>query len=276
MAPTATWADPPGDWPALTAGVDWSIRVETADGVVLADHQPELILKTASVGKIFLLVEVARRLEAGELDPGLTVSWEDQELIADSGLWYLLDQRELGVEDVCRLVGAFSDNLATNVLVRLVGIDAVRAMSTALGCRRSALLDRVRDPRRPEDPPTLSVGSADELTRVMIMLHRGTAVSAAVSARVLRWLAAGADLSMVAAAFGFDPLAHAEVDRGMRLINKTGTISTARIDIGVVTGPAATVGYAVLANWPAGTDPRDDVLATMAAIGARIRAAVSA
>ncbi len=84
----------------------------------------------------------------------------------------------------------------------------------------------------------------------MARLHRGDIVSPEVSARVLRWVAANADLSMVASAFGLDPLAHAEPDRGITLINKTGTISTVRADVGVVSGPAAEVAYAVLASWP--------------------------
>lgn len=91
---------------------------------------------------------------------------------------------------------------------------------------------------------------------------------------MLRWLAARSDLSMVAAAFDLDPLAHAEPDRGITLIDKTGTIGTARIDVGIVTGPAAQIAYAVLANWAVEKDPRDEVLAAMREIGRRIRHAV--
>ena len=54
-------------------------------------------------------------------------------------------------------------------------------------------------------------------------------------------------------------------------MNKTGTISTARADVGIVTGPDAAVAYAVLAEWDEGRDPRDQVLADMAAIGHLIR-----
>jgi beta-lactamase class A len=175
------------------------------------------------------------------------------------------------VLDLCVLVGAFSDNLATNVLVRRVGIEAVQRRSRELGCPRSALLDRVRLARGPEHPPTLSVGSAGELADLMSRLHQGSVVSATASRRVQRWLAANADLSMVAAAFDLDPLAHAEADRGITLVNKTGTISTARADIGVVGGSTGTVAYAVLASWDDDLDPRDDVLATMRCIGRAIR-----
>jgi beta-lactamase class A len=76
---------------------------------------------------------------------------------------------------------------------------------------------------------------------------------------------------MVASAFDLDPLAHVDADRGIHLANKTGTIDTARADVGVVEGPAATVAYAVLASWRDGEDLRDAVLRDMNRIGRLIR-----
>lgn len=267
----------PTPWtlPDLPAAARWSVVVrDVGDDAVLAAAQPDQLQLTASIGKLFLLVEVAVRLAEGALDPEEPLTWAEEEHVADSGIWYLMDRRTLGVRDLCVLVGAFSDNLATNVLLRRVGLTAVQARAVALGCTRSTLLDRVRRHRTPADPPTLSVGTAAELSAVLVALHRGVVVSPAVSAQVLAWLAAGADLSMVAAAFDLDPLAHAEPDRGVTLVNKTGTISTARGDVGVVSGPAATLAYAVLATWPEQADPRDAVLAAMRAVGQQLRSAV--
>lgn len=259
------------------AEAEWSVCIRDADDDrVLLSHRPERLLRTASIGKIFLLAEVAHRWEAGRLDPDEPLGWNEGEWVADSGIWYQLRSRSLPVADLCLLVGAVSDNLATNVLLRRVGIESVRAMAVRLGCRESALLDRVRDGRGPQDPPTLSVGRADELSALLGRLHRGEVLGRAVADRVLGWLAAGTDLSMVAAAFGLDPLAHTEPDRGVVLINKTGTIDTARIDIGLVARAGRTLAYAAAANWtgegpvPAGSDPRDWVLAAMSELGRAI------
>ena len=245
---------------------------------VLSAVSADRVLRTASIGKLFLLIEVARAADAGELDLGEVVGRTSDDAVADSGLWHLMSRDAFTIDDLCWLVGGFSDNLATNVLVRRIGISAVGATSESLGFVRSALLDRVRDDRSPADPWTLSAGNADELSDLMARLRRGDIVSASVSSRVLRWVAANADLSMVAAAFGLDPLAHAEPDRGVTLANKTGTISTVRGDVGVVSGPAGAVAYAVLASWSGGAadDPRDRVLAEMAAIGATIRTHIGA
>lgn len=250
----------------------WSIRVvDATSGDLLLDHDADRQLRTASVGKIFLLIEAARQLADGRLDGAERLSWREDELVADSGLWHRLGQRELCVADVCTLVGAVSDNLATNVLVRRLGLDAPARTARDLGCRRTALLDRIRTERGPGVPPTTSVGTAAELSGLLVRLHRGEVYGAEVSSRVRGWLAGNTDLSMVAAAFDLDPLAHAEPDRGVALANKTGTISTARIDVGLVSGPAGAVAYAVGANWDDDADPRDAVLATMRAIGALIR-----
>jgi beta-lactamase class A len=172
------------------------------------------------------------------------------------------------------LVGAVSDNLATSVLLRLVGVPAVAVTTRALGYRDSAVLDRVRDDRGPQHQPTLSVGTAAELADLMRRLHQGHVMDPEVSRTVRSWLAANTDLSMVSSAFDLDPLAHAEPDRRIGLVNKTGTIASVRADVGAVEGPTATVAYAVLANWSPGEDRRDNVLADMRRIGWAIRAHV--
>ncbi len=251
---------------------------DAATSEVLAAEEPDLVLRTASIGKLFLLIEIARQASAGELDLGEELTRSDDDAVADSGLWYLMQRDTFTIDDLCWLIGGFSDNLATNVLVRRIGIEAVTATSTSLGFVRSALIDRVRDDRGLDDPWTLSSGAADELSDLMARLHRGEIVSPEVSARVLGWIAANTDLSMVASAFGLDPLAHTDPDRGVTLVNKTGTISTVRADVGVAATSAAAVAYAVVASWPddAARDPRDRVLADMAAIGAAIRSYIGA
>lgn len=260
--------------PDLNPDADWSIVLLDAgsDTATLWEHRGTDVLDTASIAKVFLLVEAAAMIESGELSPTERLDRSSGPAVADSGLWYLLDADSFTVRDTCTLVGAFSDNLATNVLISRVGLNRVQAATRQLGWTDSVLLDYVRDERTPDQPRTLSRGSAADLADLMSRLHRGRVVSSAVSTTVLDWLAADADLSMVAAAFGLDPLAHRESDRGLTLRNKTGTIESARGDIGVVTGPRRTVAYAVLANWDADRcDPRDEVLAGMREIGSWIR-----
>ena len=203
-----------------------------------------IVLPTASVGKILLLIEVSARLS--EQGPALEMlDKTSKDLVGDSGLWRHLHARSLPLADIATLVGATSDNLATNVLLREVGLEAVRERTEGLGLMRTALLDLVRDTRGPDDAPQLSVGSTAELAWLFGALARGKVVDSLTSSRVLGWLSLNTDLSMVASAFGVDPLSHRGVDHGLQLVNKTGTDLGVRSEVGILRGPRRGVAYAV-------------------------------
>jgi beta-lactamase class A len=260
--------------PWLPNTATWSARItDLTTGETLWEHDSGRVLKTASVGKVFLLAEVARRFEDGTLDPDEVVVATVEDQVADSGILYLLRQQDQRIEDLCLLIGAVSDNMATNILLRRIGLEVVQRATRELGFTESGLRDRVRLDRPKDDPLTLSVGHAAELCEFVARLDAGTIHSAAVSERVRRWLGVNTDLSMVAHAFGLDPLAHADADHGFELWNKTGTISDGRIDVGCVrhTASGHKVAYAVLANWAWGADHRDPVLAVMQRIGREVR-----
>lgn len=204
-----------------------------------------IVLPTASVGKILLLIEVSARLSEHAVPALEVLDKTPKDAVGDSGLWRHLQARSLPLADVATLVGATSDNLATNVLLREVGLDAVRARTEGLGLLRTALLDLVRDTRGPDDAPQLSVGSTAELSWLFAALARGQVVDALTSSRVLGWLSLNTDLSMVASAFGVDPLSHRGVDHGLQLVNKTGTDAGVRSEVGILRGPRRGVAYAV-------------------------------
>jgi beta-lactamase class A len=255
-------------------GAQWSISVADLDtGAPLGELDPDACLSTASVGKLLALIELAERVGQGEADLRTLVTRTAQDRVADSGLWQHLAIDELPLADVAMLIGTVSDNLATNVLLRYLGLGSVQRRASLLGLSAVQLHDRVRDDRTPDDPPRLSSGSARELAGLMRRL-----VSDGPDL-VLAWLRPGTDLSMVASAFSLDPLAHVLEDRGVRVINKTGTNRGVRADVGIVAGPARRLAYAVLVNWtePATPDDRsrDRVLDAMRDIGTALRATVA-
>ncbi len=255
---------------ATTPGVRWSITV-TGRPEAEAAHEPDRVLRTASIGKILLLAETARRFGDGTLDPAEPLRRTPDLTVGDSGLWQHLTVDTLPAADVAALVASFSDNDATNVLLERIGLAAVADVAASLGLRRTALNDRVRTGRGPDHPPTLSHGTARELAALMARVAAGDLLSPAVSARLDRWLATNSDLSMVAAGLHLDPLAHVGAERGLLLRNKTGTDRSIRADVGSVTGRAGVLAYAVLANWdPAERDATGDVMDAMRDIGSAL------
>jgi beta-lactamase class A len=260
---------------ATTVDIDWSICIRDVAGREVAGRNADRSMKTASIGKLLLLVEVARQCAEGDLT-GTTLLGQDPELrVADSGIWQHLRVEELAVHDLCVLIASVSDNLATNALLKHVGLQRLHDLAESLGLEHTALLDYVRDHRGPDNPETLSTGSASELSLVMSQLSRNELVSPTVSEQVNAWLATNVDLSMVASAFGLDPLAHPPSDRNFIIRNKTGADPGVRADVGMIGRNAVWFNYAVIANWNA-SDPdlRDSALSGTRAIGTILRTTI--
>jgi beta-lactamase class A len=259
----------------LPPGSDWSVQVvDLATGERLASRQPDRLLSTASIGKVFVLVELAERLSDGRLAPDQPLDRRAVPPVADSGLWQHLGTDILPLRDVAALVGAVSDNWATNVLIDLLGLDTIRTRATGWAPRGSDLVDVVRGLRGPNDPPHLSLGCTADLTDVLARLWADRHTPGSVGATVLDWLAPGTDLSMVASAWNQDPLSHAEDLTGPRIVNKTGTNLGVRADVGVIDGRGRATAYAVVANWqedPPGTR-RDEVMTALRGVGDVLRA----
>lgn len=253
------------------ADTSWSVDVRR-EGEPVYQRNADVLLETASLAKVFLLLELGARLAAGATDPLAAVDRRSVARVGDSGLWQHLATDQLPVADAARLVGALSDNLATNVLIGLVGLEAVQARAARMAPGGSTLHDLVRDTRTSQTPATLSEGCASDWATIFHGLHRGAGEGEHVSAGVLDWLSAGADLSMVASAFELDPLSHASgADGGFRLWNKTGTDAGVRADAGVVEVDGTAWTYAAICNWTGdGHGRRSEVLGTMRAIGSAI------
>jgi beta-lactamase class A len=249
-------------------GVIWSIHVRSLTTGATFARDDATALSTASVGKVLLLAEVARRLEDGSLSPDECLTRTPAESVADSGLWQHLSTDSLTVCDAAVLVAAVSDNLATNVLLRRVGLDAMDEVAHALDLEDVRLHDFVRDVRRITDPARLSSGSSRELAEFFARIPEGGILTPFVSGRLASWLGLNTDLSMVAAGLELDPLAHAAGGGSTSVMNKTGTDTGVRADCGLVSRDGVQVAYAAIANWDETSGPMLGlVMADMRAIG---------
>jgi beta-lactamase class A len=219
------------------------VDLESGESVFAVDER--IVLPVASIGKVLLLIEISARISDGTLSDLAIIDRGAGDSVADSGIWQHLRAPSLPVADLATLVGSASDNVATNVLLRHVGLDAVRARAESLGLARTTLLDSVRNERGPDDAPQFSVGSTAELAGLFRDLQNGTVVDPATSERVLRWLELNTDLSMVASAFGRDPLAHRGAEHNTSMVNKTGTDQGVRAEAGLLRGPRRGVSYAI-------------------------------
>jgi len=229
------------------SGAQVSVHVVDLDNHVhVLAGDDHVTMPIAGLGVVPLLIEVAAGFQSGALDPFEIVERESLEPVETSGLWRHLHAPALPLEDLAVMAATAGDPIAVNALLHKVGHDRVRERIESLGLRRTALLDRFRDRRGPDDAPQVAVGSARELAGLFSALVNSQVVDAAVSAQVSEWLSLNQDLSLVAASTGLDPFAHDHDAHGLLFVNKTGRDRGVRAEAGVLAGPRAGVAYSLI------------------------------
>ncbi|KTR88312.1 beta-lactamase [Microbacterium testaceum] len=232
------------------SGARVSVRIDELDGgaeVLVGDDF--LTLPVGGLGVVPLLVDVAASIEAGTIDALEIIDRSTVQGTAVGGVWQHMKAPALPIADVAVLAASAGDALAANALLQRVGLQAVRARSEQLGLRRTALLDRFRDDRGPDDAPHVALSTAREMAQLFAGLVNSSVVSPGVSAQVAEWLSLNHDLSLVASATGLDPFAHENDQHGLLFINKTGRAAGVRAEAGVLGGPRAGVAYALIINF---------------------------
>ncbi|WP_426187790.1 serine hydrolase [Microbacterium sp. TWP3-1-2b2] len=229
------------------AGAQVSVHVTDLDtGAEVLAGDDHVTMPIAGLGVVPLLIEVAAGFESGTLDPLEIVERSSVDDVTMAGVWRNLRAPALPLVDLAVLAATAGDPMAVNALLAHVRDDRVNDRLQALGLTQTALLDRVRDERGPDDAPHVAVGTTRELTRLFAALVNSTAVDVAVSAQVSEWLSLNHDLSLVAASTGLDPFAHDHDAHGLLFINKTGREPGVRAEAGVLAGPRSGIAYAMI------------------------------
>ena len=102
-----------GTWGAYARNITTGETVE---------WHPDVPMPTASAGKQFVLLRYAELCAEGKLDPTSRVELTDDDHVLGSGVArYLMPGLNLTLEDHAYLMIVVSDNVSTNVLLRIVG-----------------------------------------------------------------------------------------------------------------------------------------------------------
>ncbi|WP_444860496.1 serine hydrolase [Microbacterium oleivorans] len=232
------------------SGARVSVRVSDLDrGTPVLAGDDFVTLPVAGLGIVPLLIEVAARFEVGALDPLEIVERGAVDDVAVAGVWRHLLAPALPLGDLAVLAASIGDARAANALLDRVGLEAVRARLGSLGMPRTALLDRFRDDRGPDDAPHYALGTAREFAALFASLVNTDVVSPGVSAQVSEWLSLNHDLSLVGSVTGLDPFAHDDDKHDLLFVNKTGRADGIRAEAGVLAGPRAGVAYALVVGF---------------------------
>jgi beta-lactamase class A len=185
--------------------------------------------RAASVVKIPLMIEVYRRVEAGTLRLDEPHALADAARAPGSGvLLHLHTGLAPSVEDLVYLTMSISDNTATNILIRRVGMAGVNGTMRALGMTGSTLAREMRG--RPAEPgEEENWATPDDYARVVRLVLDGQAAGPAGTAAMVTMLERQQNGRRIGR---YVPEA-----AGVRWGSKTGGLAGVTNDVGFVTGP---------------------------------------
>ncbi|MFI1395934.1 serine hydrolase [Streptomyces sp. NPDC020681] len=110
--------------------------------VAVSADEPVVI---ASVFKVLLVLEFARQVAAGQLDPRERALVTAADRLGGWGTAGCLDDVELSLRDLAYFAMSVSDNSAADLLLARVGLDTVRLLAKELGLDRTRIVGGPRD-----------------------------------------------------------------------------------------------------------------------------------
>jgi beta-lactamase class A len=204
---------------------------------------PDEVMPTASLIKLPVLIEAYLQADAGRFRLTDKVALKAGDKVPGSGVLtpHFSAGAELSIRDLVRLMTAFSDNTATNLVLDKVGVGAVNKRMTAWGLRETRLNAKVFlgettsvDPARTKKYG-LGSTTAKEMVRLLEELMLGERVRPALKQAILTHLRKNEDK-----------------DKFSRLLppgtagHKDGSTSEVRTDAGLLFTPAGVVAVCVL------------------------------
>lgn len=192
-------------------------------------------MPTASLIKVAVLVEAYRQADAKKLDLGKTVTLTKDDKVPGAGILtpHFSDGATFPVRDAVRLMIVYSDNTATNLVLDQVGIQNVNDTTKAFGLPETRVNAKVyRGSTTSVDPArtkTYGLGSttANEMVKLLESIHAEKAASAEACRAMLGHLKANDDKRQLVR---FLPA-------GTVVAHKTGAVSNARTDAGIIYVP---------------------------------------
>jgi len=148
-------------------------------GTARWSHHGDRTFGAASTVKIPIMIEIFRQIDVGtrSLDDPYTVTAEDH--TPGSGvLLHLHTGIELTLNDLIYLMISISDNMATNILIRMAGMDAVNRTMADIGMTNS-VLGREMKGRPAQAGERENLATANDYARAIRAIIDGTAASRA-------------------------------------------------------------------------------------------------
>jgi beta-lactamase class A len=192
----------------------------------------------ASLIKVPIMAEVYRQAEIGALRLDETIVLDATDVTEGAGvLQYLHPGLQLRLADAVELMISISDNTATNMVLRRIGVDSVNEAISSLGLRNTVLGGLFGSARPVELRHRVSETSPDDMAVLLTAIARSQCVSAGASASMLRHLEHVTHQDVLPRCLPLTP--HPEhlgyPIRAVQIAHKSGSLTGIRHDVGIIT-----------------------------------------
>ena len=201
-----------------------SAAVRNVAGACEISYRDEVVVSSASVIKIPILVEAVRCLRDGVLSSDAEFVLEDDHRVRGSGVMRCIHAgAAFTLEDLLNLMVIVSDNTATNILIDVLGTDAVNSTMRSMGYTRTALRRKMYDWAMIERGLD-NVCAAAEIADLLARIARGEALGGEWDRRMVDILRRQQDTDKLGLL----------LPEEVKLANKTGSREGVMHDCGIV------------------------------------------
>lgn len=209
------------------------------------EYRADEPMPTASLIKVAVMVEAYRQADAGKIDLAEPVALTDRDKVPGSGILteHFSAGLQLSLRDAIRLMIAYSDNTATNLVLEQIGLPSTAASMEQLGLPHTKIHAKVfRSDTSifPERSRQFGLGSttAAETLRLLELIYRNEAASPEACEEMLGHLRACENRTSLPR---FLP-------DGTKVAFKTGSVTAVRTAGGIIESPCGAIAVCVLTS----------------------------
>ena len=215
-------------------------HVITGEKYLYRENEP---MPAASLIFYPVMIAAYRQADEGKIDLGTPLTLRDTDKVSGSGVLteHFSDGARFSIRDAIRIMIAYSDNTAANLVLDSIGIASTGRAMAAFGCPETRIHSKAR--RRdtsiaPERSAKYGLASttAAEVLKLFELVERRELIGEKASEKMLGHLFACGDRSKMARL----------LPSTARLAHMTGAVAAARCDAGVVESPGGSFVVCVL------------------------------
>lgn len=212
-------------------------------------------MPTASLIKTAVMVTAYHQINDGKLSRTQTIPLKESDKVPGSGILtqHFSEGTELSLRDAIRLMMAYSDNTATNLVVDQIGLPSTATLMKSLQLPHTQLHSKVYrrdtsiDLQRSQQFGLGSTTAAESIA-MLEWIDRGEIINREICDEMLEHLYANQDASKLARS----------LPAKVRVAHKSGDVNASRCDAGLIDGPDGRIAICVLTDENADRSWSDD------------------